>query len=220
MSACPLLAPTGYDWDMRITADEARGDLAACLGRIDYGRALMRELLMAGGRSDVPYSAALLDAVAMFERLGIGYALAGGIAAMYYGRARFTENVEFVAASGHREILERNPEVIREFHFDPSCTWKLYHESGTDVDIWKDEFADDLVSRACSAKMAGREVRTVEVHDLVAMKLRAGRMQDEYDIFEIIRHVHLNEDLIERYVTAQHRATFRRIAERAELEGK
>ncbi len=117
-------------------------------------------------------------------------------------------------------MLERNPDVMREFHFDPSCTWKLYHESGTDVDIWKDQYADELVSRACSARMAGREVRIVEVHDLVAMKLRAGRMQDEYNIFEIIRHVHLNEELIERYVTAQQWATFRRIVERAELEAK
>lgn len=205
---------------MRITADEARRDLAACLGRNDYGRALARELLMTGGTSDAAYSAPLLDAVAMFERLGIGYALAGGIAAMYYGRARFTEDVEFVAASGHRDILERNPEVMREFHFDPSCTWKLYHESGTDVDIWKDEYADELVSRACSVRMAGREVRIVEAHDLVAMKLRAGRMQDEYDVFEIIRHIDLNEDLIGRYVTAQQWAMFGRIAERAELEGK
>lgn len=175
---------------------------------------------MTGGRSEVPYSAPLLDAVAMFERLSIGYALAGGIAAMYYGRARFTEDVEFVAASGHREILEQNPDVIREFHFDPSCTWKLYHESGTDVDIWKDEYADELVSRACTVRMAGRELRIVEVHDLVAMKLRAGRMQDEYDIFEIIRHVHLDQSLIKRYVTAQQWATFGRIAERAEKEGK
>lgn len=175
---------------------------------------------MTSSKSDVPYSAPLLDAVAMFERLGIGYALAGGIAAMYYGRARFTEDVDFVAAPGHREILERNPEVMREFHFDPSCTWKLYHESGTDVDIWKDEFADELVSRACTVRMAGQELRIVEVHDLVAMKLRAGRMQDEYDVFEIIRHVHLNEDLIERYVAPEQWATFRRIAERAKLEGK
>ncbi|GEM_PF-4876273 len=168
----------------------------------------------------MPYSAPLLDAVAMFERLGIGYALAGGIAAMYYGQARFTEGVEFVTAADRQEVLERNPGVMREFHFDPSCTWKLYHQSGTEVDIWKDEYADEVVGRAPTARMSGREVRIVEAHDLVAMKLRAGRMKDEYDVFEIIRHVHLDEDLIERYVTPEQWATFRRIAERAEKEGK
>ena len=68
--------------------------------------------------------------------------------------------------------------------------------------------------------MAGRELRVVDVHDLVSMKLRAGRMQDEYDIFEIIRHVRLDQDLVERYVTAEQWATFRRIAERAEFGGE
>jgi hypothetical protein len=52
---------------------------------MDYGRALKGELLMEG-KSDswVPYAQPLLDAVELFEELGIGYALIGGIAAMYY----------------------------------------------------------------------------------------------------------------------------------------
>lgn len=169
-------------------------------------------------KTNLPYSAPLLDAIGMFERLGIAYALAGGIAAMYYGRARFTEVVDFVAASGHQELLARNPDVMRVFHFDPSCTWKLYHESGTDVDIWKDEHADAIVQRSCIARIAGREVRVVEVHDLVAMKLRAGRMQDEFDVYEIIRHTHLREDVLAGLLTPTQLAEFRRIATRAEAE--
>src|SRR5205814_6251734 len=101
----------------------------------------------------------LLHAVDVFELLRIGYALVGGVAAMYYGRALFTEDVDFVAASRHQETLAEQPDVMRATHFDPSCTWKLYHDSGVEIDIWKDEHAEALVRRAVIVELARRSVR-------------------------------------------------------------
>ena len=139
------------------------------------------------GGDAVPYARPLLDAVALFEELGIAYALIGGVASMYYGRARFTEDLDFVAASGHRDAFDRNGDAMRRHGFDPSSTWKLYHQSGVEIDLWKDEFSDEIVRRAVEAELVGRRVRVAEPHDLIAMKLRAGRLQDDYDISEILR---------------------------------
>jgi len=84
--------------------------LNSILARLEYGRALKGALLMeTKSESWVPYVQPLLDVVSLFEELKIGYALIGGIAAMYYGRARFTEDIAFVAASGHMDILAAHP---------------------------------------------------------------------------------------------------------------
>lgn len=149
---------------------------------------------------------ALLDAVRLFEALGIGYALVGGLAAMYYGRARFTEDVDFIATDDHEDKLKANPQTMRQHQFDPTCTWKLYHDSGVQIDLWKDTFVKDMVARASEVTMAGQRVRIVEVHDLVAMKLRANRVQDDYDISEILTHTSLDDSLVRQRVTAEQHA--------------
>jgi len=160
---------------------------------------------------EVPYVQPLLDAVGLFEELGIGYALIGGVAAMYYGRARFTEEL---ALSGHMEVLAGHPEAMRNHHFDPTCTYKLYHDGGVEVDLWKDEHSDEIVARAVEVELAGRKVRIAEVHDLIAMKLRAGRMQDDYDISEIVRELPVNDAIVQSRVNATEFARFQEIRER------
>src|SRR5438094_8459666 len=99
------------------------------LKRMEYGRALKGELLMNSSGPPVPYAQPLLDAVSLFEELQLGYALAGGIAAMYYGRARFTEDVDFVAVSGHMDRFSANPQVMQKHRFVPSCAFTFYHHS-------------------------------------------------------------------------------------------
>jgi hypothetical protein len=145
----------------------------------------------------------LVDAVELFEELRIGYALIGATAAMVYGRARFTEDVDFVADSGHQKTLAEHSEVMRRHHFDPNCTWKLYHDSGAEIDIWKDEFSDQIAARAQVVPLQDKKIRIAEVHDLIAMKLRANRPQDDYDISEIIRQTRLDENLLAQRVTAE-----------------
>lgn len=162
----------------------------------------------------VPYAQPLLDTLALFEELGIGYALVGGVAAMYFGRARFTEDLDFVAATGHREVLEQNPQSMRRHHFDPGCTWKLYHEGGVDIDIRKDEQSDAIVQRAVEVQLAGRQVRIADAHDLIAMKLRAGRIQDDYDISEILRHAPIDDSIVQSRTTADQFAHYLAVKQR------
>ncbi len=189
-------------------------DLTAVCQRIDRGRRFQRELLMQPS-PPADLTRAMLDAVALFESLQINYALVGGIAAMCYGRARFTEDVDFIAAPDHQAILDANPRMMREHHFDPTCTWKLYHVSGMQIDIWKDEFVAGMIQRAATTTLAGRAIRIVDVHDLIAMKLRAGRQQDDYDLSEICKHTAIDESLLrsltlhesfERFLTIKRRS--------------
>jgi hypothetical protein len=184
-----------------------------------YGQSLAREIRMTK-RPDVPHVQPLLDAIGLLEKLGIGYALVGGLAAMYYGRPRFTEDVDLVAASGHAGQLAAHPDLMRQYHFDPTCTYKLYHESGVDIDLWKDEHVEGILARAVEVPMAGRRVRLAEMHDLLAMKLRAGRFQDDYDIAEMLKHQRIDKDLLRPLVTDAEWDRFQEIARRAGEESR
>lgn len=134
-----------------------------------------------------PFDEPLADALSLFSTLQLGYALIGGVAAMYYGRARFTEDIDFVVQSGHQAVFDARPDAMRSHRFDPTCTYKLYHSSGIQIDLWKDEFVDDIIRRAAHRTVGEKSLRIAEPHDLVAMKLRAGRLQDDYDISEILK---------------------------------
>jgi hypothetical protein len=182
-------------------------DLTQVFSRVAAGQALQTMLLMPEG-TPTPITGPLLDAVALFEQLNIGYALVGGIAAMYYGRARFTDDVDFVADFLHDRVLAANPEAMTEHHFDPTCTYKLYHASGVDIDLWKDEFSYDIVDRAGEATLGGRTVRIADPNDLVAMKLRAGRPQDDYDVSEMIRAGVVDVAVVRTRVTEEQYARF------------
>jgi hypothetical protein len=193
--------------------------LGLVLDRIGYGRALKSELLMNSKSENwVPYAQPLLDAVALFEELKIGYALIGGIAAMYYGRARFTEDVDFVAVTGHMNIFATHAAEMEKHHFASDCVHKLYHKSGVEVDLGKDAFADQIVGNAIEAELAGRPVRIIEVHDLIAMKLRAGRLKDDYDISEIVLNATVDEARLAGMVTPERLAHFHEIKQRASKE--
>lgn len=171
---------------------------------MDYGRALKAEILMTNKPElNVPYLQPALDAIALFEELRIGYALVGGVAAMYYGRPRFTEDIDFVAATGHGEVLSAHPEALERHHFAADCTYKLHHQSGVQVDVWKDEFTDDVVNRSIEVPIGGRTCRLVEPHDLIAMKLRAHRLKDDYDVLEIFRHNPIDEKRLRSLVTVE-----------------
>jgi hypothetical protein len=191
------------------------GQLDTTLRRMEHGRRLKGELLMNTSDNWVPYAQPLLDAVSLFEELKLGYALIGGIASMYYGRSRFTEDVDFVVATGHMDILRTHPAEMARHHFASDCVHKLYHQSGVQVDVWKDEHSDDIISRAVNVELAGRKVRMIEPHDLIAMKLRAGRLKDDYDISQILQGTAIDSQLLQAKVTDEEWSRFTSIQRRS-----
>lgn len=194
-------------------------DLDNCLEAVASGAAVRRALLMDDATPNPDLAKSLLDAVALFEAIGIGYALVGGLAAMVYGRARFTDDADFVATGDHPQRLAENPDEMRRHGFDPGCTWKLYHESGCQIDLWKDGFADQIVARAVPVTLAGRSVRVAEPHDLIAMKLRADRPQDDYDISEILKHAPIEDAIIRERVDPEQYDRYLAIKKRIGLAG-
>lgn len=181
----------------------SRNQLGEILDRMDYGRALKGELLM-NGKPDswVPYAQPLLDAVALFEELNIGYALIGGIAAMYYGRSRFTEDVDFVVSGigvPPMKNIGQTPMLLK---------------SGVQVDLWKDEHANEIISRAIEVELAGNPIRIIEPHDLIAMKLRAGRLKDDYDISQMVLTTAIDETRLATMVSAEQFEHFSEIKKR------
>lgn len=72
-----------------------------------------------------------------------------------------------------------------------------------EIDIWKDEFSDAIVQRAIKTELGGRDVQIIEVHDLIAMKLRAGRLQDDYDIFEALKAGKIHDEIVRERVAEE-----------------
>lgn len=180
-----------------------RSDLDRALPRAMLGRAQQRALLMGDSPSPLALNEALLDAVSLFEYLGMRYALVGGLAAMYYGRARFTDDVDFVSDLMFEHTLRTHPDEMRNFNFDPTCAFKLYHKSGIAIALLFDEFAHGIPERAVDTPLAGRTVKVADVNDLVAMKLRAARPQDDYDVSEMIKRGVIDETRVRALVNAE-----------------
>jgi hypothetical protein len=156
----------------------------------------------------------LEDAVALFEELQISYAVVGGVASMIYGCSCFAEDLNCVAAVAQQQIFADHPDVMRKHHFDPACRGKLHHESGIEIDFWKDDFSDQIAARARTMAFYDRVMRIAEVHDLLALSLRANRPQDDYDISEIIRKTPVDESLLSQRVTPEEFARYQAIKAR------
>ena len=198
------------------------GPLPRAVEQSVRGRASTRQLKRAEDATPpAALAEALHDAVGLFRELKIDYALIGGLAAMVHGRSRYTEDVDFVAEPGHAEVFADHPEVLQKHGFDAACTWKLYHRSGISIDLWKDGHAAGIVERAVRRKLGERFAKVAEPHDLVAMKLRADRPQDDYDVAEIVKAQTLDEARLKALVTAAQFRRYRKLVARVEdAEGK
>ncbi|MEM9882998.1 MAG: hypothetical protein AAF800_08790 [Planctomycetota bacterium] len=195
--------------------------LPEALERARRGRVSTRHLTVPDAEThDADLGQALHDAVSLFRELKIGYALVGGLAAMVHGRSRYTEDVDFVAEPGHESVLAEHPDAMSRHGFDPTCTWKLYHRSGIAIDLWKDKHAAGVVERAVRRKLGPRFAKVAEPHDLIAMKLRADRPQDDYDISQVLSRQSIDDAVVRRRVTAGQFRRFRAIRERFEKNAK
>ncbi len=65
-----------------------------------------------------------------------------------------------------------------------------------EVDIWKDEHATGIIDRARPQILHARNVPVADPHDLIAMNLRADRIQDDYDISDILKHTPIDDERV------------------------
>ena len=134
------------------------------------------------------------------DRAGIGYAVAGGLAAGYWGEPRTTSDVDLVVAVSLDQIDEIKQVFVDDpaFLFDPDDfsfpDVKLIRvpqpakDKGTpkiiaiDLLIYKDGYSNDVVARRIEADYGIGSYWFCSGEDFILMKLRAGRHRDLGDI--------------------------------------
>lgn len=146
-------------------------------------RASQREQIILSGRrrdghmSELPDKlGAVTDAVRVFEKQSLSYALIGGLAVgIHSGVPRATLDVDFAVPSNlNLDVLQSAFESARFAcvgRFPHSLNFR--HESGEPVQLAFDAEFDKMVGDAESIRVGELELRIVRKVDLIQMKRRA-----------------------------------------------
>ena len=146
----------------------------------------------------------LLDLVAVLDRLGIVYAVMGGVAVRAYGLPRATYDVD-VTISIDRSRLPELYAAIEEVGYTvpepflkgwvdqvsgmPLVKFRLYLDGrGIDVDVFlgESEFQKNLLDRRQHHVAERTDLWLVSPEDLILLKLIAGRPRDLGDIQDVL----------------------------------
>jgi hypothetical protein len=154
---------------------------------------------------------ALQEAAEVLERLGIRYALIGGLATVYRSRPRFTQDVDFLMDIPQVQLPRLLDELqARGFSFDLETTiqeWLRehltvihYHQVRVDwlkaiIPLYR-----DVLDRARAEPWLGGTIRIASPEGLILTKLIALRAQDLVDIENLLaaNRAALDLDLIRR----------------------
>ncbi|HPI39562.1 MAG TPA: hypothetical protein PLJ21_02080 [Pseudobdellovibrionaceae bacterium] len=162
----------------------------------------------------------LKDVVDRFDEASIEYFLVGSLAAMYYGRPRFTQDVDLVVRIKARQISQfENLFQIDEYYCPPKevlhdeiirrGSFNLINQSsGIKVDIVIDKetaFYNSEFSRRKKLEIApGINVFIASPEDLILKKLeyyREGQSEKHLnDIRDIIMNVKIDETYIQEWI--------------------
>lgn len=150
----------------------------------EIGRATARDKILIAARKDGEASMAgdhdkvlaLLEAAAVLERLGRGYALIGGVAVgIHSGVPRATLDTDFAVLSNPDRERLVSAMTAAGFkcvgEYEHSINFR--HANSEPVQIAFDPFFDAMIARAETISVRGQSVAIVGKDDLVAMKVRA-----------------------------------------------
>jgi hypothetical protein len=139
---------------------------------------------------------AVVDAL---ERLGIEYLLVGGIAVMYHGYSRTTEDVDFVIALESQQRLSELVSLLGPgYSLSPQATFEVYTSKtyrtievlGTpikiDVFFVTDDFDREQFARKKKLPLFNRKVFLPTAEDVIVIKLRWQRRKDLVDVMYVM----------------------------------
>ena len=148
-------------------------------------------------------TAVIHDLIDVFDRLGLPYAIMGGIAVRAHGIPRPTYDVDFTLAVP-RERLDELCAMIADRGYTvpdqyakgwvdtvggmPLVKIRLYLDGRSidaDIFIVETPFQREVIGRCVSAEVEGRIVKLVSPEDLILFKLVASRPRDLLDIQDI-----------------------------------
>jgi uncharacterized nucleotidyltransferase DUF6036 len=146
----------------------------------------------------------LLDCVGLFEKLGVPYAVMGGIAVRVYGIPRPRYDIDFTLAID-RDRLPQLYASVHELGYTvpeeyvggcvdqvagmPLVKFRLYVEGrGIDIDVFLAEshFQEQLLVRRRRAPIDAASIWFVSPEDLILLKVLAGRPRDLADVGDIL----------------------------------
>ena len=133
---------------------------------------------------------AVLEAAKQLERLGIRYAIAGGLAVGTYGYIRNTTDVDFLVGD---EAFE---------HHGPLVTFKAgvpIQVGGIRIDYLSTTSLGYHLEEVLAQPSRSEGLAVVPIEVLVYMKLVARRRKDQVDVIELIK-VGANVRAIQRYL--------------------
>ncbi|GDX96842.1 hypothetical protein LBMAG47_25070 [Planctomycetia bacterium] len=155
------------------------------------------------------------DLVDVFDRLGLSYAIMGGIAVRAHGIPRPTYDVDFTLAvprdrlgAMFAAITDRGYSVPEQYSRGwvdsvggmPLVKVRLFLDGrAVDADIFiaETDFQREVIERHVAADIEGRSVKLVSAEDLILFKLIAARPRDLIDIQDIL---FTQGELDERYL--------------------
>jgi predicted nucleotidyltransferase len=142
-----------------------------------------------------------LDFQTIFKELnglGIDYLVVGGLAVNFHGVPRMTYDIDLMVLLEPENILKLVTKVTQwgykpKIPIDPSDladevmkALNLYSETLPigEIDIVIDSPIpyEELRNRAIKVELQDEKIPTVSIHDLIELKLRAGRRQDLADV--------------------------------------
>lgn len=162
----------------------------------------------------------LKDVADRFDHAGIEYFLVGSLAAMYYSRPRFTQDVDLVVRMKPRQVLTfENLFPLEDYYCPPKevlvdevlrkGSFNLVHQgSGIKVDIAVDKetafYKSEFLRKVRLQVAPGVEVCIASPEDLILKKLdffREGNSEKRLDdIREILAETPVDESYIEHWV--------------------
>ncbi|MEW6279577.1 MAG: hypothetical protein AB1758_13190 [Candidatus Eremiobacterota bacterium] len=149
------------------------------------------------------------QAAAQLERLGVRYALAGGLAVGAYGYLRATTDVDFLVGE---EAFDRHGALVT---FKPGIPIEV---DGIRIDYLSPGGLGSHLEEALVLPEKSMGIPVVPLAALIAMKLAAGRRRDLLDVVELLKSgVELKP--VRSYLSAhapELTASFEQLAEEAE----
>ncbi|MBX3039191.1 MAG: hypothetical protein KF789_00615 [Bdellovibrionaceae bacterium] len=162
----------------------------------------------------------LKDVVTRFDEAGIEYFLVGSLATMYYGRPRFTQDVDLVVRIKARQV----PEFLKAFPIDEyycppkeviqdevgrKGRFNLFNQSsGVKIDVVIDKetdfYASEFSRRQQVEMVPGTHIFIASPEDLILKKLdyfREGQSEKHLsDIRDILMNVQVDDTYLEMWV--------------------